>query len=57
MKLPPPEDKGLGPQLRPFEDAFSAITVIKEVWFPHLLTDKEKEQIAQRDGSGSHELA
>lgn len=48
-KLPPPPDKGLGPQFRPFEECFSAWTVIKETWFPHLLTDREREQIAERD--------
>lgn len=44
-------DKELGPQLRNFEDTFSAFTVLKEVWFPHLLTEKEKMQIKQRDES------
>ena len=38
-------DKGLGPQVRPFEDTFSAATVLKEMFFPHTLTDKEKLQI------------
>jgi hypothetical protein len=38
----------LGEQKK-FSEAFSALTVIKEVWFPHLLTDKEREQIAKRD--------
>lgn len=44
-----PPDVPLGPQLRPISESFSAMTVIKEMWFPHLLTDKEREQIAKRD--------
>lgn len=42
-------DNQLGPQLRRFEDTFRAETVIKEVWFPHLLNEREKQQIAERD--------
>lgn len=46
-----PPDNGLGPQLRSLDESFSAMTVLKEVWFPHLLTDREKAQLAQRDSS------
>lgn len=47
-RYPPPDD-GLKEQVRPIEDTFSAWTVIKETWFPHLLTEKERQQIAERD--------
>lgn len=44
-----PPDEGLKEQVRPISECFSAMTVIKETWFPHLLTEKEKAQIARRD--------
>lgn len=47
--LTPPYDPGLGEPKHSFEDTFSAFTVIKETFFPHLLNDKEKQQIAERD--------
>jgi hypothetical protein len=40
-----PPDTPLGEPQHRFEDTFSAETVIKEIWFPHLLTEREKEQI------------
>lgn len=45
-------DNQLGPQLKRLEDTFSAMTVIKEMWFPHLLTERERRQLARRDGLG-----
>lgn len=44
-----PPDGGLKEPVRGFEDTFSVWTVIKETWFPHLLTIKENQQIAARD--------
>lgn len=46
---PYPPDGGLKEPVRKFEDTFSVWTVIKEAWFPHLLTEREKVQIARRD--------
>lgn len=40
-----PPDQGLKAQVRPISECFSATTVLKETWFPHLLTEKEKAQI------------
>lgn len=48
----PPPDGGLGEPKRSFEDTFSVWTVIKETWFPDQLTEKERQQIARRDGLG-----
>lgn len=42
---PYPPDGGLKSPVRGFDDTFSAWTVIKETWFPHLLTEKERVQI------------
>lgn len=49
MKLNYPPDDGLKPPVRKIEDGFSAFTVIKEIFFPELLTEKEKMQIKNRD--------
>lgn len=43
--LPYPPDGGLKEPARKIEDCFSVWTVIKEAWFPHLLTEKEKVQL------------
>lgn len=43
----PMPDQGLGPPVRPFSETFSVATVLKETWFPHLLTEKEKQQIGR----------
>lgn len=46
---PYPPDGGLKEPVRKIEDCFSAFTVIKEMFFPALLTPEEKNQIARRD--------
>jgi hypothetical protein len=43
--LPYPPDGGLKKPVRDFKDTFSVWTVLKEEFFPGLLTDKEKQQI------------
>lgn len=48
MRMMPP-DEGLKAPARDLSECFSATTVIKETWFPGLLTEKEKQQIAERD--------
>lgn len=45
---PYPPDGGLKNPVRDFADTFSVLTVIKETWFPHLLTEKEKAQIGPK---------
>lgn len=57
MRRPYPPDGGLKAPVRKFEDCFSAWTVIKETWFPHLLTDREKRQIAERDADRNRPTA
>jgi hypothetical protein len=47
--LPYPPDGGLKEPVRAFKDTFSAVTVLKEMYFPGLLTEREKQQIAHRD--------
>ena len=49
MQRPYPPDGGLKEPVRDFADTFSVWTVIKETWFPHLLTDAEKKILAKRD--------
>lgn len=50
-------DEGLKAPARPFSETFSAWTVIKKTWFPHLLTDKERRQLAARDfAKGFHSV-
>lgn len=53
----PMPDQGLGPPVRPFNETFSASTVLKETWFPHLLTEKEKQQIGPKRAAAATEVA
>jgi hypothetical protein len=55
--MPPPPDEGLKEPVRKFADCFSAFTVVKETWFPHLLTDKEKQQIGPARAAAAEKRA